>query len=129
MKERDAMIATRQAELVEQRDALDRWTGEGGAAPDPFGSVARIEARLARMAAGLAVDDCLSSGTAPVAFEDLTRPEERTYGFYLIEVPEAHIGQVVRASYPTASRIARSRTRYGDAGLSFLTPVETAALD
>jgi hypothetical protein len=62
-----------------------------------------------------------------VAFEDLTKPAERTYGHYLIRV--AGRGQVIRASHPTASRVARSRTQYGQAELSFLGAIETPALD
>jgi hypothetical protein len=64
-----------------------------------------------------------------LAFEDLTLPEERTFGFYRIEVAEIGLNQVVRASHRTAGRIARSRTQYGQAELSFLDAIETPALD
>jgi hypothetical protein len=63
------------------------------------------------------------------AFEDLTRPEERSFGFYLIRLAGARFGQIIRASHPTAKRIARSRTRYGEAELSFLGAIDTPALD
>ncbi|HLF78050.1 MAG TPA: hypothetical protein VJB57_11245 [Dehalococcoidia bacterium] len=64
-----------------------------------------------------------------VAFEDLTRPGARTYGFYLVYVSNSDYSQLIRASHPTAARIARSRTQYGEAELSFLDPIETPALD
>ena len=64
-----------------------------------------------------------------VAFEDLTRPEERAFGAYLVAVAEVHLSQVIRASHSTAKRIARSRTRYGEAELSFLGAIDTPALD
>ncbi len=56
-------------------------------------------------------------------------PGERTYGAYLVKVPAVRLSQVIRASHPTATRIARSRTQYGEAVLSFLGPIETPALD
>jgi len=64
-----------------------------------------------------------------IAFEDLTRLSELPFGFYLIRVPAWEYSQVIRASHPTAPRIARSRTQYGEAELSFLGPINTPALD
>jgi hypothetical protein len=66
---------------------------------------------------------------ALIAFEDLTRPAERAYGFYLIKVAVAGQSRVIRASHPTAKRLARRRTQYGDAELSFLGAIDTPALD
>jgi hypothetical protein len=62
-------------------------------------------------------------------FEDMTLPEERTFGFYEVKVAGTTFAQVIRASHPTASRVARSRTQYGDAQLYFLEPIDTPALD
>lgn len=64
-----------------------------------------------------------------VAFEDLTRPDERTFGDYLIKVVGTGLSQVLSASYPTAKRVARSRTQYGESELSFLAAIDTPALD
>jgi hypothetical protein len=64
-----------------------------------------------------------------VDFEDHTRPSDRAFGLYLITVPAWEYSQVIRASHPTASRVARSRTQYGDAELHFLGAIETPALD
>jgi hypothetical protein len=61
--------------------------------------------------------------------EDLTIPAERTFGYYLITVAVANCAQVIRASHSTASRLARSRTQYGNAELSLLEAIETPALD
>jgi hypothetical protein len=63
------------------------------------------------------------------AFEDLTRPAERTFGFYLIRVTDACRSRVVQAAHPTAKRLARSRTQYGGTELSFLGAIDTPALD
>lgn len=63
------------------------------------------------------------------SFEDLTAPSERTFGFYLIAVAAPGRTQVIRASHPTASRLARRRTQYGEAKLSFLDAIDTPALD
>jgi hypothetical protein len=71
----------------------------------------------------------LSVRRAFSSFEDLTIPAERTFGYYLITVPTAGRAQMIRASHPTASRIARSRTQYGEAELSFVEAIETPALD
>ena len=118
-------------ELLEERNALDRWSAEGGSAGDPFGALARIEARLGRQ------HERLQRGIWPservrrsfVAFEDLTRPEERTFGVYLIRLVGTGFGQVICASHPTAKRLARSRTQYGEAQLSLLEAINTPALD
>ena len=64
-----------------------------------------------------------------IAFEDRTRPDERAHGLYLVTVSGTDFAKMIRASCPTASKIARSRTQYGDAELSFLEAVETPALD
>jgi hypothetical protein len=65
---------------------------------------------------------------SPGAFEDLTWPAERTFGFYLIKVDSSDRSQVVRAAHPTAKRLARSRTQYGGTELSFLGAIDTPAL-
>jgi hypothetical protein len=64
-----------------------------------------------------------------VGFEDLTLPDERPFGFYLVTVADPHVGQVYQVSYATARRLARSRTQYGDAELTFLGAIDTPALD
>jgi hypothetical protein len=63
------------------------------------------------------------------SFEDWTIPADRTFGYYLITVNGWEHAQVIRASHPTAARIARSRTQYGEAELSFLEAIDTPALD
>ena len=140
-------------ELIEDEAALQRWTGEGGSACDKFGVVARIQAQLERHREGRQALEQRQSeyqalATWPgwkgydgrkaqppkvrqdyIAFEDHTRPDERTFGFYLIRVPALGYGQLARASHPTAARIARSRTQYGESELHFLKPIDTPALD
>ncbi|MPZ50556.1 MAG: hypothetical protein GEU75_14880 [Dehalococcoidia bacterium] len=116
-------------ELLEERNALERWTAEGGSARDPFDALARIEARLQRQEERRRTWPYERVRRGFVAFEDLTRPEERTFGFYLISLAGAKFGQVICASHPTAKRLARSRTQYGEVQLSFLEPVTTPALD
>jgi hypothetical protein len=51
------------------------------------------------------------------------------FGYYLITLASDDWSQVIRASHATAKRIARSRTQYGDAQLSFLEAIDTPALD
>ncbi len=140
-------------ELIESEAALQRWEGEGGSPHDPFGLGERIQAKLERYREGNEgsnESECAERGlpTWPgwnatderkvqpprvrrhyTAFEDHTSPGERTFGFYVIKVPAWDYGQVVRASHPTAARLARSRTQYGEAELHFLRPIDTPALD
>ena len=118
-------------DLLEERDALVRWAGEGGAPADPYNTLPRIEARLERLAPSVLSAPAQSARTRRplTAFEDLTRPAERSFGFYLIEVVGANGSQVLRASHPTARRVARRRTQYGETSLSFLEPIDTPALD
>ena len=98
-------------------------------AGDPFGTLARIEARLERQHEKRRIWPSERVRGAYVAFEDLTRPEERTFGFDLIGLAGTSFGQVIRASHPTAKRLARSRTQYGEAQLFFLEAINTPALD
>jgi hypothetical protein len=67
--------------------------------------------------------------TKYIGFEDVTRPDQRTFGFYEVKVLGTSFSQVIRASHPTACRLARSRTQYGQAELSFLEPIDTPAID
>ena len=62
------------------------------------------------------------------AFEDVTIPAERTFGFYLITVGYEQ-SWMIRGSHHTAKRIARGRTQYGEAQLSFLEAIDTPALE
>jgi hypothetical protein len=62
-------------------------------------------------------------------FKDNTQPEERTFGFYEVQVPSAAIALVFRVSHPTACKLARGRTRYGDTELFFLEPIDTPAIN
>jgi len=64
-----------------------------------------------------------------IAFEDLTRPSERTFGVYEVRIIDSGFTQLIRASHPTAARIARSRTLFGDSELSFVDAIDTPALD
>ena len=116
-------------ELLEERNALERWTAEGGSSRDPFDALAKIEARLERQEERRRTWPYERVRKDFVAFEDLTRPEDRTFGFYLISLAGAKFGQVIRASHPTAKRLARSRTQYGEAQLCFLEAINTPALD
>jgi hypothetical protein len=65
----------------------------------------------------------------PVAFEDLTTPEQRAFGVYLISSPDTGYSRVFTGSYRMARRLARGRTRFGDVELRFLEPMETPAVD
>ena len=140
-------------DLIEEEAALQRWTGEGGSPQDPFGRMDRIQAQLEGYREGSQRPNNLQYAdrglaTWPgwnaadgrkvqpprvrqgyIAFEDHTRPNERSFGFYLVKVPAWAYGQLIRASHPTAARIARSRTQYGESELHFLRPIDTPALD
>ena len=78
------MPSKRLTELLEEKDALERWAGEGGWFSDPCGSLARIEAKLELQTEPQSVARTHAGRMTRsfVAFEDLTRPEERTFGFY-----------------------------------------------
>jgi hypothetical protein len=118
------------AALTEERNALERWVGEGGAPTDPYRSLARIETRLKHFAQRGRIG-LVSSAPLPraSAFEDETTPGERTFGHYLINVTGTSHSQVIRASHSTAKRLARSRTQFGRARLSLLDVIDTPALD
>ena len=63
------------------------------------------------------------------AFEDLTRPEERRHGVYLIRVEgEDRHSASVTGAYETARRLARRKTAFGNVTLSFGYEVDTPAL-
>jgi hypothetical protein len=140
-------------ELIEEEAALHRWTGEGGSPQDPFGRMARIQAQLEgyrqrsqrpknlqHAERGLATWPGFHAANGRkvqpprvrqhyIAFEDHTRPHERGFGFYIVKVPAWDYGQMIRASHPTAARLARSRTQYGESELHFLRAIDTPALD
>ncbi len=65
----------------------------------------------------------------PVAFEDRTTPEQRTFGVYLIRSPATGFSQTFTGSYRVARKLARSRTQYGDTELIFLEAQDTPAVD
>jgi hypothetical protein len=65
----------------------------------------------------------------PIAFEDLTTPEQRAFGVYLISSPDAGYSRLFTGSYRMACRLARGRTRFGEVELRFIEPMETPAVD
>ena len=73
--------------------------------------------------------DATGGRKAIVAFEDLTTPEQRKYGVYLIRSKTTDYSQSFTGPYRQARRLARSRTQYGDIELSFLEASETSAGD
>jgi hypothetical protein len=135
-------------EIKEASRSLERWEGEGGSPHDRFGVVDELSRRQEAIASAVELSrraratwpGWLSGPdgrlTPPprvrqdyVPFQDKTGPGVKEFGYYLIRVPAWDYSQILRASHSTASRVARSRTQYGDAELHFLGVIETPALD